>query len=53
MPDSTLCAMTLPERIGAGRMVVVGTGHEIQFTGQPLNGALQNLWRLRAAIDVD
>jgi len=35
----------LAERIGAFRMVVKGAGHEIQFTGRPLNEALQALWR--------
>ena len=35
----------LAERIGASRMVVEGAGHEIQFTGRPLNEALQALWR--------
>ena len=35
----------LAERIGASRMVVAGAGHEIQFTGQPLNQALLTLWR--------
>jgi len=34
----------LAERIGAARMVVEGAGHEIQFTGRPLNEALQALW---------
>ena len=35
----------LAERIGASRAVVEGAGHEIQFTGQPLNEALLALWR--------
>ena len=35
----------LAERICASRMVIEGAGHEIQFTGQPLNGALLTLWR--------
>ena len=35
----------LAERIGASRMVVEGAGHEIQFTGPPLNEALLALWR--------
>jgi pimeloyl-ACP methyl ester carboxylesterase len=35
----------LAERIGASRMVIEGAGHEIQFTGEPLNEALQALWR--------
>jgi pimeloyl-ACP methyl ester carboxylesterase len=34
----------LAERIGASRLVVEGAGHEIQFTGQPLNEALLGLW---------
>jgi hypothetical protein len=33
------------ERIGASRMVIEGAGHEIQFTGAPLNEALRTLWR--------
>lgn len=35
----------LAERIGASRIVVQGAGHEIQFTGEPLNEALLALWR--------
>ncbi|MDQ4133605.1 MAG: alpha/beta hydrolase [Actinomycetota bacterium] len=35
----------LADRIGATRMVVEGAGHEIQFTGQPINDALLALWR--------
>ena len=34
----------LAERIGASRAVVDGAGHEIQFTGTPLNEALLALW---------
>jgi pimeloyl-ACP methyl ester carboxylesterase len=34
----------LAERIGASRLVVEGAGHEIQFTGSPLNEDLE-LWR--------
>ena len=34
----------LAERIGASRAVVAGAGHEIQFTGAPLNDALRSLW---------
>jgi pimeloyl-ACP methyl ester carboxylesterase len=35
----------LAERIGASRAVVEGAGHEIQFTGAPINEALLRLWR--------
>jgi pimeloyl-ACP methyl ester carboxylesterase len=35
----------LAERIGASRAVVEGAGHEIQFTGTPLNERLVALWR--------
>ena len=35
----------LAERIGASRLVVAGAGHEIQFTGAPINEALLALWR--------
>jgi len=35
----------LAERIGASRLVVEGAGHEVQFTGAPLNDALLRLWR--------
>ena len=35
----------LAERIRASRIVVAGAGHEIQFTGPPLNEALLALWR--------
>lgn len=34
----------LAQRIRASRMVLEGAGHEIQFTGEPLNHALKNLW---------
>ena len=35
----------LAARISATRMVIEGAGHEIQFTGAPLNEALLRLWR--------
>ena len=35
----------LAERIDAKLMVIEGAGHEIQFTGEPLNEALLELWR--------
>lgn len=35
----------LAERIGASRTAIEGAGHEIQFTGTPLNDALLALWR--------
>ena len=35
----------LAERIGASRTVVEGAGHEIQFTGPPINEELLALWR--------
>ena len=35
----------LAERIGASRAVVEGAGHEVQFTGPPLNDVLLALWR--------
>ena len=35
----------LAERIGASRAVAAGAGHEIQFTGRPLNELLLALWR--------
>jgi pimeloyl-ACP methyl ester carboxylesterase len=35
----------LAERIGGERAVIEGAGHEIQFTGQPINDALLELWR--------
>ena len=34
----------LAEHIGASRAVIAGAGHEIQFTGAPLNEALRRLW---------
>jgi hypothetical protein len=33
------------ERIGAERATIEGAGHEIQFTGKPLNDVLLALWR--------
>jgi pimeloyl-ACP methyl ester carboxylesterase len=35
----------LAEHIGASRAVVAGAGHEVQFTGPPLNELLLALWR--------
>jgi pimeloyl-ACP methyl ester carboxylesterase len=35
----------LAGRIGASRAVAAGAGHEIQFTGPPLNELLLTLWR--------
>jgi pimeloyl-ACP methyl ester carboxylesterase len=35
----------LADQIGASRAVIEGAGHEVQFTGPPLNEALHNLWR--------
>jgi pimeloyl-ACP methyl ester carboxylesterase len=35
----------LARRIGASRTVIEGAGHEIQFTGEPINEALLALWR--------
>jgi pimeloyl-ACP methyl ester carboxylesterase len=34
----------LAERIGASRAVVTGAGHEIQFTGEPINELLLRTW---------
>ena len=39
-----MCA-ELAGRIGATHEVIVGAGHEIQFTGEPVNEALLALWR--------
>lgn len=39
----------LAEQVGAMRTVIAGAGHEIQFTGQPINDALSSLWRSTAA----
>ena len=41
----------LAAEIGASRAVIAGAGHEIQFTGPPLNEALVTLWRRTAAVD--
>jgi len=35
-------------RIGAERAEIAGAGHEIQFTGEPVNDALLRLWRSRS-----
>lgn len=35
----------LAEAIAAGRAVVEGAGHEIQFAGAPINRVLSDLWR--------
>ena len=39
-----ICAQ-LAARIGGEHTVIEGAGHEIQFTGQPLNDRLLALWR--------
>jgi hypothetical protein len=39
-----MCA-ALARRIGAAHAIVEGAGHEIQFTGDPINHALLTLWR--------
>lgn len=38
------------ERIGGSRMVIAGAGHEVQFTGPPLNEALVTLWRTTPSV---
>lgn len=35
----------LAERIGAQRHIVEGAGHEVQFTGEPINEVLRWVWR--------
>ncbi len=35
----------LSEQIGAARAIVEGAGHEVQFTGKPINDVLSALWR--------
>jgi pimeloyl-ACP methyl ester carboxylesterase len=35
----------LATRIGASRLTIAGSGHEVQFTGPPLNEAMRALWR--------
>ncbi len=35
----------LAERVGGQRLEVAGAGHEIQFTGEPINAVLLDLWR--------
>jgi pimeloyl-ACP methyl ester carboxylesterase len=35
----------LAREIDASRVVIEGAGHEIQFTGEPINEALRSLWR--------
>jgi pimeloyl-ACP methyl ester carboxylesterase len=35
----------LAQQIGGSRIAITGAGHEIQFTGEPLNEALLALWR--------
>jgi pimeloyl-ACP methyl ester carboxylesterase len=35
----------LATRIGADRAVVAGAGHEIQFTGEPINELMSSRWR--------
>jgi pimeloyl-ACP methyl ester carboxylesterase len=37
----------LAERIGAHRAEVAGAGHEVQFTGEPINQKLRALWSSR------
>jgi hypothetical protein len=40
----TAMCLELADRIGAEHATVEGAGHEIQFTGQPLNELLADLW---------
>ncbi len=40
--------LDLADRIGADSAVVEGAGHEVQFTGPPLNEILGRLWGRRA-----
>jgi pimeloyl-ACP methyl ester carboxylesterase len=40
----------LANRIGAARTVVTGAGHEIQFTGAPINATLLHVWQSAAAV---
>jgi pimeloyl-ACP methyl ester carboxylesterase len=40
--------LDLADQVGADSAVIEGAGHEIQFTGQPLNELLGNLWRRTA-----
>jgi pimeloyl-ACP methyl ester carboxylesterase len=42
----------LAAQIGASRAVIAGAGHEVQFTGQPLNEALLSLWRTAESVAV-
>ena len=37
--------LDLADRIGAEHATVAGAGHEIQFTGQPLNAQLADFWQ--------
>lgn len=37
--------LDLADRIGAEHATVEGAGHEVQFTGEPLNELLADLWR--------
>jgi pimeloyl-ACP methyl ester carboxylesterase len=41
----TAMCLDLADRIGAEHATVEGAGHEIQFTGQPLNELLVDVWR--------
>ena len=38
----------LAEQIGGFRITIVGAGHEVQFTGPPINEALLALWQRSA-----
>jgi pimeloyl-ACP methyl ester carboxylesterase len=40
--------LDLADRIGADSAVVEGAGHEVQFTGRPVNDLLGELWRRTA-----
>ena len=37
--------LDLADRIGAEHAAVEGAGHEVQFTGQPLNELLAGFWQ--------
>ena len=40
----------LARNIGARRAVIAGAGHEIQFTGEPINNALREIWSSAGSI---
>jgi len=43
----------LAQEIGASLLTIEGAGHEVQFTGEPLNEVLRALWGSRSSSEAE